>query len=101
MIEITESAQVYLRELLGKQDDQEVAIRVFVAQPGTPHAETCIACAFQDQARGLVTEIEADTVYQAEKAKLVAALESRDRQAAHRAMRNHLKTVRDALLKDD
>ena len=43
MIEITESAQVYLRELLGKQDDQEVAIRVFVAQPGTPHAETCIA----------------------------------------------------------
>ena len=33
--------------------------------------------------------------------EIVAALESRDRQAAHRAMRNHLKTVRDALLKDD
>jgi Fe/S biogenesis protein NfuA len=43
MIEISESAQGYLRELLSKQDDDEVGIRVFVAQPGTPHAETCIA----------------------------------------------------------
>ena len=43
MIEITESAQGYLRELLAKQDDEGVAIRVFVSQPGTPHAETCIA----------------------------------------------------------
>lgn len=43
MIEISESAQGYLRELLAKQDDEGVGIRVFVAQPGTPHAETCIA----------------------------------------------------------
>lgn len=43
MIEITESAQSYLRDLLAKQDDGEVGIRIFVAQPGTPHAETCIA----------------------------------------------------------
>lgn len=43
MIEISESAQAYLRELLQKQDDEGVAIRVFVAQPGTPNAETCIA----------------------------------------------------------
>ncbi len=43
MIEISESAQQYLRELLSKQDDADVGIRVFVAQPGTPHAETCIA----------------------------------------------------------
>jgi len=43
MIEISESAQGYLRDLLAKQDDEEVGIRVFVAQPGTPHAETCIA----------------------------------------------------------
>lgn len=43
MIEITESAQSYLRELLSKQDDGAVGIRVFVAQPGTPQAETCIA----------------------------------------------------------
>jgi Fe/S biogenesis protein NfuA len=43
MIEISESAQAYLRELLSKQDEAGVGIRVFVAQPGTPHAETCIA----------------------------------------------------------
>jgi len=43
MIEISESAQGYLRELLSKQEESDVGIRVFVAQPGTPHAETCIA----------------------------------------------------------
>lgn len=43
MIDISESAQGYLRDLLAKQDDSGVGIRVFVAQPGTPHAETCIA----------------------------------------------------------
>ena len=43
MIEISEAAQGYLQELLGKQDETDVAIRIFVAQPGTPNAETCIA----------------------------------------------------------
>jgi Fe/S biogenesis protein NfuA len=43
MIEITESAQAYLRDLLAKQEEADIGIRVFVAQPGTPHAETCIA----------------------------------------------------------
>lgn len=43
MIEISESAQTYLQELLSKQDQEGTAIRVFVAQPGTPQAETCIA----------------------------------------------------------
>ena len=43
MIEISASAQTYLHDLLAKQDDQGVSIRIFVAQPGTPQAETCIA----------------------------------------------------------
>ena len=43
MIEISESAQTYLQGLLSKQDQEGTAIRVFVAQPGTPQAETCIA----------------------------------------------------------
>jgi Fe/S biogenesis protein NfuA len=43
MIEISDTAQSYLGELLTKQDEKDVGIRVFVAQPGTPHAETCIA----------------------------------------------------------
>ena len=43
MIDISQTAQAYLRDLLAKQEEAEVGIRVFVAQPGTPHAETCIA----------------------------------------------------------
>jgi Fe/S biogenesis protein NfuA len=43
-VEITESAQQYLKELLEKQKDSEgIGIRMFVANPGTPQAETCIA----------------------------------------------------------
>lgn len=42
-IEITESAQEYLAELLLKQDCEGIAIRLFIADPGTPKAETCIA----------------------------------------------------------
>lgn len=40
---ITESAQEYLAGLLKKQDAEGIAIRLFVADPGTPKAETCIA----------------------------------------------------------
>ena len=43
MVEITESAQTYLIELLSKQEDQDIGIRIFIADPGTPMAETCIA----------------------------------------------------------
>ncbi|MBK6510888.1 MAG: Fe-S biogenesis protein NfuA [Haliea sp.] len=42
MVTITESAQDYLAELLSKQDDA-LGVRVFINQPGTPRAETCIA----------------------------------------------------------
>lgn len=42
MITITESAQEYLAELLSKQDDA-LGVRVFINDPGTPRAETCIA----------------------------------------------------------
>ena len=42
MVDISQAAQGYLRELLSKQEDG-CGIRIFVAQPGTPNAETCIA----------------------------------------------------------
>ena len=42
MIEISDAAKDYLKELLAKQEEG-CGIRVFVAQPGTPNAETCIA----------------------------------------------------------
>ncbi len=40
---ITEAAQDYLATLLAKQDHADVGIRIFITQPGTPHAETCIS----------------------------------------------------------
>ena len=47
---ITESAQGYLAELLSKQDDV-IGVRVFITQPGTPKAETCIAYCRDDDAK--------------------------------------------------
>ena len=43
MLTITESAQEYLAGLLAKQDAEVRGIRVFINDPGTPRAETCIA----------------------------------------------------------
>ena len=40
---ITQAAEDYLAELLSKQDTPGIGIRVFITQPGTPYAETCIA----------------------------------------------------------
>ena len=42
MVTITESARDYLKELLDKQADT-LGVRVFINNPGTPRAETCIA----------------------------------------------------------
>ncbi|WNK18882.1 Fe-S biogenesis protein NfuA [Halomonas piscis] len=42
-IEITPSAQDYLAELLEKQNVEGIAVRIFITQPGTPYAETCLA----------------------------------------------------------
>lgn len=42
-VTITDSAQQYLAELLSKQNCDGIGIRMFVANPGTPQAETCIA----------------------------------------------------------
>lgn len=49
-VNITESAQAYLKGLLDKQENNEdIGIRMFVANPGTPQAETCIAYCRPDE----------------------------------------------------
>ena len=48
-ITITDSAQDYLAELLSKQDVGDIAVRMFVTQPGTPYAETCLAYCRPDE----------------------------------------------------
>ncbi len=42
-VTITEDAQQYLAELLEKQAVEGMAVRVFITQPGTRYAETCLA----------------------------------------------------------
>ncbi|WP_370978638.1 Fe-S biogenesis protein NfuA [Agaribacterium sp. ZY112] len=42
-VDITDSAQEYLKGLLDKQGNEGTGIRMFVANPGTAKAETCIA----------------------------------------------------------
>lgn len=42
-IALTESAQEYLCGLLESQDDDVIGIRVFINEPGTMRAETCVA----------------------------------------------------------
>ena len=46
---ITPSAEEYLNELLSNQDEDTNGIKIFVAEPGTPRAETCIAYAKTDE----------------------------------------------------
>ena len=48
-IQITKSAEKYLDELLQKQDSDTIGVKVFVSEPGSPRAETCIAYCKEDE----------------------------------------------------
>lgn len=62
-ITVTESAESYLAELLEKQNVEGIAVRMFVTQPGTPYAETCLAYCRPEEV------IEDDAEMQMEKVK--------------------------------
>ena len=42
-LNITSSAEKYLKELLENQEDETIGIKIFISEPGTPRAETCLA----------------------------------------------------------
>lgn len=42
-VDITPDAEVYLAELLDKQTVEGMSVRIFITQPGTRYAETCLA----------------------------------------------------------
>jgi len=42
-VTITPDAETYLAELLEKQNVEGMAVRIFITQPGTKYAETCLA----------------------------------------------------------
>lgn len=63
-LEITASAESYLAELLSKQETEGMSVRVFITQPGTPYAETCLAYSRPGE------EEETDELVQLEKIKV-------------------------------
>ena len=64
-IEFTQSARRYLSNLLASQDEDVIGIRVFINDPGTPRAETCIAYCREDDLNNeeaIVREYEIEAV---------------------------------------
>ena len=64
-IDITDSAQEYLAELLEKQNVEGIAVRIFITQPGTPYAETCLAYCRpgEEESTDVLLELEKINVY--------------------------------------
>lgn len=52
MLNITDAAVQYLSELLAKQNVPGMSVRVFITQPGTPYAETCLAYCRPEEVNG-------------------------------------------------
>ena len=50
IINITESAENYLAKLLKDKKETDIAVRIFISDPGTPRAETCLAYCKPDEA---------------------------------------------------
>lgn len=72
---ITESAESYLAELLQGQDDDVLGIRMFVNNPGTPKAETCIAYCRQEDLEDSDILVEYDQFTARFESRSVAFLE--------------------------
>lgn len=50
-VNVTPGAEEYLADLLAKQNVEGIAVRIFVADPGTPNAETCLAYCRPDEVK--------------------------------------------------
>lgn len=62
MVEITASAQTYLAGLLAKQEASDIGVRIFITEPGTPMAETCIAYCRPDEAQEEDIRVEYESI---------------------------------------
>ena len=49
IIKITNSAEEYLAKLVKDKGDDSIGIRIFISDPGTPKAETCLAYCKSDE----------------------------------------------------
>ena len=50
IINITKSAEEYLAKLIQDKNETDLSIRIFISDPGTPMAETCLAYCKPDEA---------------------------------------------------
>ena len=50
IINITKSAEEYLAKLIQDKSETDLSIRIFISDPGTPKAETCLAYCKPDEA---------------------------------------------------
>jgi Fe/S biogenesis protein NfuA len=64
-VTITPDAEEYLASLLEKQTAQGMAVRIFITQPGTRYAETCLAYCRPEEvnANDVIQEMEKLLVY--------------------------------------
>ncbi len=64
-ITVTPSAQGYLTELLAKQEGDDIGVRIFVENAGTPRAECCMAYSYAEDRddEDLCLEYETFTAY--------------------------------------
>ncbi|WP_430462434.1 Fe-S biogenesis protein NfuA [Thalassolituus sp. LLYu03] len=64
-VTITPDAEEYLAQLLEKQNVEGMAVRVFITQPGTKYAETCLAYCRPEEvhANDLLQDMEKLKVY--------------------------------------
>ena len=49
IIKITKSAEEYLAKLIADKNETDLSIRIFISDPGTPKAETCLAYCKPDE----------------------------------------------------
>ncbi len=93
-INITDSAQEYLKELLDKQDVEGIGVRIFVEKPGTPYAECCMAYCAPDEVvetdeqiplKEFIAYIEAESVTYLEDATINYAADRMGGQLTFRA----------------
>ena len=62
IINITKSAEDYLAKLVADKDDESIGIRIFISDPGTPKAETCLAYCKSNEADQSDELIQLDTL---------------------------------------
>lgn len=65
LINITKSGEEYLAKLIKDKNEDNLSIRIFISDPGTPKAETCLAYCKEEEVTpdDMIMNLELITVY--------------------------------------